>query len=64
MFTVHNQTEMTLGCTVDYHVRLKSAGERFGKIAWAPHCEIVLTHREPDEMTEREFRACIWHTGM
>lgn len=40
---------------MDYHVYLKSAGERFGKIAWAPHWEIVLTHVAPDGVTAGEY---------
>jgi hypothetical protein len=40
---------------VDYQSYRKSAGERFGHVAWAPNWEIILTHMRPDGVSAGEF---------
>lgn len=40
---------------MEYHTFQKSAGERFGPVAWAPYWEVILTHAQPDGASAGEF---------
>ncbi len=40
---------------MDYFPYVKSVGERFGPIAWAPYWEVVLTHTKHDGSSPGEF---------